>query len=112
MTDLGTPSGVNEAYASAINTAGQVVGAAFFPVECTSEPLLWENGAVHLLNDLLDPASGWTVVGASDINDMGQIVGIARRGTEPYRAVLLVPIAAPTVDSKSAHDTVVVDEKP
>jgi len=53
------------------------------------------------LNDLVDPAAGWELTYAADINDTGQIVGTGRIGgvqhgfllspvPEPSSAVLLV----------------------
>lgn len=91
MVDLGAPPGNSESFAAAINNAGLIVGDTFDEVECVSIPLLWENGELILINGLIDPASGWTVVSASDINDRGEITGVARRGQEPYTSVLLVP---------------------
>jgi probable HAF family extracellular repeat protein len=59
VTDLGMAS------ASAINNLGQVVGGQY----------LWQDGVLTNLNTLLNPALGWTVTKALDINDNGQIVG-------------------------------------
>jgi hypothetical protein len=47
------------------------------------------------LNQLIDPASGWFILGASSINDAGQIVGWAS-GPTGQRAVLLTPGGAQT----------------
>jgi probable HAF family extracellular repeat protein len=90
MTDLGVPSGALESSAAAINNQGLIVGSSYLPLECRVEPLLWEHGVLHRLNDLIDPTSGWTLIQASDIDDLGNIAATARRGAS-YRAVLLVP---------------------
>jgi probable HAF family extracellular repeat protein len=44
------------------------------------------------LNNLIDPANGWFLLEAFEINDMGQIVG---QGINPYgeeHAFLLTPV--------------------
>jgi hypothetical protein len=64
--------------------------------EFQTQPLLWERGRIHLLNLLIDPASGWTLVTAQDINDQGEIVATARLGPGPYRAVRLLPVVGAT----------------
>jgi len=93
MTDLGVPAGAYDSSATAINNTGLVVGSSFLPVECRVEPLFWEKGVLHRLNDLIDPLSGWTVVTADDIDDAGNIAATARRDGSSYRPVLLVPVA-------------------
>lgn len=110
MIDLGVPEGGFDSRAAAINDAGQIVGVSFFLEGCIVQPLLWEDGQIHLLDDLIDPGSGWNLVQAFDINNRGEIAAIARRGAEPYRAVLLAPTgpaqdeaeAKPTIERKSA----------
>ena len=92
MMDLGVPAGTDESFARAINNVGQIIGSCFLPIECRVEPLLWDHGVLHRLNDLIDPASGWTIVEASDIEDTGVIAATARQGGA-YRPVLLVPLA-------------------
>jgi probable HAF family extracellular repeat protein len=42
------------------------------------------------LNDFLPPDSGWTLIGASAINDQGQIVGYGQHNGQT-RAFLLTP---------------------
>ncbi|HZN41082.1 MAG TPA: hypothetical protein VFD82_19905 [Planctomycetota bacterium] len=90
MMDLGVPAGTDESFAVAINNAGQILGSCFLPLECRVEPLLWEKGVLYRLNDLIDPASGWTIVEAADIDDSGVIAATARQGGA-YLPVLLVP---------------------
>ncbi len=90
MIDLGVPAGANQSHATAINNAGQIVGNSFLPAECRTEPLLWQNGVLQRLNELIDLASGWTIVQANDIDDEGHIAASALRAGS-YRAVLLVP---------------------
>jgi hypothetical protein len=86
------PAGTDESFARAINNVGQILGSCFLQLECRVEPLLWEHGVLHRLNDLIDPASGWTIVEAADIDDNGVIAATARQ-SGAYRPVLLVPFA-------------------
>jgi probable HAF family extracellular repeat protein len=70
MLDLGAPSG-GSSLGKGINDLGDVVGIG------GSHAYLWtfSDGAMHDLNDLIDPASGWVLRGALDINNAGQITG-------------------------------------
>ena len=95
MVDLGAPAGA-DSYVSAINNAGQIVGNAFFFADCSGAGLLWQGGEMHLLHELVDASAGWTVVGATDINNAGWITAVAHRPGELNRAVLLVPSPTPT----------------
>ncbi len=47
------------------------------------------------LNDLIDPASGWTLRVATGINDSGQIVGVGAIGGHEH-AFRLDPIPEPS----------------
>lgn len=82
----------------AINNLDQVVGSQG-PVNRT-RAFIYSAGQVSYLNDLIDPASGWNIVDAFDINDRGQIVGRACRtlafgtGWVDCSAVLLQPLSA------------------
>ncbi len=75
--------------AHAVNNLGQVVG--------TSNDLafLWteEDGMVNL-NDRIDPAFGWTLEGAFDINDDGAILCLGDSGSGG-RLVMLNPVPVP-----------------
>lgn len=55
---------------------------------------LFSNGAMTDLNSLIDPASGWGLTSAFDINDAGQIVGSGTMAGQDY-AFLLTPIPEP-----------------
>jgi probable HAF family extracellular repeat protein len=104
MVQLPIPPEAFTAYASAVNNAGQIVGNTFLPLECRSEPLLWQDNQMHKLNDLLVAGSGWTVTSAADINDRGIIAGTAFQGTATYRSVLLIPTkGVPTSSGASAQ---------
>lgn len=84
MHDLGTLLGDKQSSASAINAKGNVVGAS------GERGCLWRGGKPLDLNALIPAASGWTLQGATGINDRGQIVGTGlHRGKK--RGFLLTP---------------------
>jgi hypothetical protein len=77
-----------------INNRGQVVGAAYSYPLGEYRPMLWENGNPYDLNDLIDPASEWTLVRAYHINNLGQILAFGIYGGQDY-SVLLTPVPEP-----------------
>src|SRR5262249_41777517 len=85
ITDLGKlPDGVYSV-AFGVNRFGQIVGSADF------RAVLWEDGQIYQLNDLLVAGTAAGSLGvARSINDKGYIVGfgIDDTGTHPF---LLVP---------------------
>jgi hypothetical protein len=66
----------------------------------TTSAFVWsESGGVLNLNQYIDPSSGWHLMGATGINDAGQIVGYGWYGTPEffaYRGFLLTPIPEPS----------------
>lgn len=57
--------------------------------------MLYSNGAMEDLNDLIAAGSGWTLVTAFAINDNGWITGRASFGSRGY-AYLLKPVPEPS----------------
>jgi probable HAF family extracellular repeat protein len=90
MIDLGLPAGYLSAEALAINSAGHVVGMAFSC--CDAAAFLYDGTSMHILNDLVTPGSGWSLIEANDINDAGWIVGRGmHNGLE--RGFLMKPVS-------------------
>jgi uncharacterized membrane protein len=87
VIDLGILGGDHDGgEAWAINRDGVIVGAdqAFGANGVPPKPWVWVNGAKVPLETLLDPAvrEVWTLWWATDINDAGQITGIAVRNPD------------------------------
>jgi uncharacterized membrane protein len=79
---LGTLPDATKTYALGINDSGQVVGNVFYMHAAHSYqgkyvPLLWENGRMYKLNELVK--GDWTIVRAFAINNRGQIAVEASR---------------------------------
>jgi len=91
MTDLGVLTGGTTSMALAINDTDEVVGTSNV-AGGAFHAFIWDssNGRRDL-NDLIDPASGWTLTRAKDINDDGRITGWGTNGTGDVRAFLLTP---------------------
>ena len=79
--------------AGSINDAGQIVGSAENSEGNYAPALFDPTGAGKNidLNTLVDPASGWTLLVASDINASGWIVGVGINPQGKFHAFLLVP---------------------
>lgn len=93
MVDIGTLGG-SSSFALGINNFGQVVGTS--TTLSDQRAFIWTAaGGMVDLNSLIDPASGWTLVGAENINEVGQILAIGYSPTGNYEAVLLSPVPEP-----------------
>jgi probable HAF family extracellular repeat protein len=79
--------------AESINDGGTVVG--FTGTNSDNERAIrYQDGQAVDLNTLIAPGSGYTLLAANDVNDAGQIVGVARQDAHPSRQVgfLLTPL--------------------
>jgi probable HAF family extracellular repeat protein len=91
MEDLDTRGSALSA-AEGINDAGAVVG--WFVGPTGSRAFIFEDGEMVDLNDLIDPASGWQLTLARDVNNEGQVIGQGIHLGES-RAFRLTPLADP-----------------
>ncbi len=87
-----------------VNDAGVAVGRMCVDLTCDIDrrrAVIWRDGALTDLNDLIDPASGWTLAEATGINNASQIVGFGRLVGAPgggVRAFVLTPVDACVAD--------------
>lgn len=96
MSDLGTTAGLDHAEAYGINNAGQVVGYAWGAGSPLDErAFLYADGQMIDLNTLVDPASGWRIARAMDINNEGQIAALAFKDGVAYAVRLDLVSAVP-----------------
>lgn len=77
MHDLGTMAFNGNSSAYGINELGQVVG--WTDTNSGERAFLYADGAMTLLDTLIDPASGWSITAANGINEQQQIAGRACR---------------------------------
>ena len=97
MTDLGTLSGLASSYATGINSGGQIVGVAMTSNGLDSHALLYSNGVMQDLNNLIDAPDGWTLMHATAISDNGWIVGYGTHNSgSTAHGFLLTPIPEPS----------------
>jgi probable HAF family extracellular repeat protein len=91
MLDLGVLPGGSVSAAEGINNAGQVVGVSDFSGRLHA--FVWSPSTGMLdLNSLIPANSGWVLIGATAINDQGQIVGEGTlNGQQTPEAFLLTP---------------------
>ena len=86
-TDLGVPAFQSQAIA--INNLGQVVGFSQNPCGLGRSGFLYSGGASYDFADIV-ASSDWTDLVPSDINDLGQIVGV---GTFLDNGIAVGPLA-------------------
>jgi len=91
MHDLGAFNGCSWAWA--INARGQIVGQAGpGDTGCMNIGFLWEEGAPMVdLNTLVSSGSDFSVIGAFEINDLGEIVGAGMNTNGDQTSILLIP---------------------
>ena len=90
--------GDNYGAATKINNLGQILGSSALSEPGTwnvgpSRLVIWRDGGVFELQSLLDPATGtgWAILSASAINNLGQIVGTGMHNGATH-AILLTPM--------------------
>jgi probable HAF family extracellular repeat protein len=95
ITTLPILAGDGAAFATGINTRGQVVGSTFKDGEW-SHGFIGQDGVVTDLNTLIPEDSNLRIVAASNINERGQISGMASVIAGPdagiVHAILLTPV--------------------
>ena len=103
VTSLGPllPGDVSS-FATSINNRGQVVGSSFAPNSSSSvswsHGLIWQNGKTTDLNTLFPASSNLYVISASNINESGQIAGMAVEMAGPHAGNIVHSFLATPVD--------------
>jgi probable HAF family extracellular repeat protein len=100
MQDLGALPGHTYAEGWDLNDAGDAVGFSYSNGVYVAT--LWTNGTLRRLDDLVDPAAGWTFQQARAINNSGQITGMGTISNQ-IRGFLLTPCAPPDGDLRILH---------
>jgi probable HAF family extracellular repeat protein len=72
MTDLGTLPGLPRSRATAVNIADQVVGDSYNE-NLVGHAFVWQQGAMHKLNSLINSSLQLNITNATSINNAGQI---------------------------------------
>jgi probable HAF family extracellular repeat protein len=94
VTNLGILPGDGAAFATGINNRGQVVGSTFNS-QGWSRGFIWQDNVMTDLNSLVRRNSNFRIIAASNINERGQISGMATVLTGPdankIHAILLTP---------------------
>lgn len=96
-------------FATSINNRGQAVGSSFDSRANWSHGLLWQNGMMIDLNTVFPASSNLYVVSASNINESGQIAGMAVEMDGPHAGTIVHAFLATPVDEdlgKSVADVV------
>jgi probable HAF family extracellular repeat protein len=91
---LPVPRGVGTSIARAVNDAGQIVGSAQVTrVSALPEfhAVLWQDGTMRDLNDVLPARSGWQLETATAINRRGQILGNGIHNGQERAFLLTLP---------------------
>lgn len=75
-----------------VNDSAVAVGFSVDAAFVDQRAVLWRNGKIVDLNDLLPPGTDWVLEVATAVNNSGAIVGYGRRdGVPGRRAFLLIP---------------------
>jgi probable HAF family extracellular repeat protein len=101
-------------FATSINNRGQAVGSSFDSSGNWSHGLLWQNGVMIDLNTVFPANSHLYVVSASNINESGQIAGMALDMAGPHAGNIVHAFLATPVDEdqgKSIADVVLTHPK-
>jgi probable HAF family extracellular repeat protein len=92
MWQNGSTTDLGDGIAYGINNAGLVVG-----MNEGSVAAMWQNGTMTLLNTLVGvDGTGWDLIEAQAVNDLGQIVGYGVKDDEVH-GFILTPVPEPEV---------------
>ena len=95
LTILGHVPGDVAAFATGINNLGQVVGNNIDSGNNWSHGFIWQNKVMTDLNTLIPADSNLLIINASNINERGQISGMAKVLTGPHAGEIHSYLATP-----------------
>jgi probable HAF family extracellular repeat protein len=95
LTNLGTLPGEFASIATGINSKGQVVGSTFDSGFDWSGGFIWQNHVMTDLNALIPGDSNLFIINASNINERGQISGMAFVHAGPHAGEIHSYLATP-----------------
>jgi probable HAF family extracellular repeat protein len=104
MADFGTLTGDFSSAAFGINNKGQAVGQSCNSDFSVCRAFLWQTGAMTDLNALIPAGSSLFVISGDDINDSGEIVGIALDQNGVPVAFQVVPCDEQHVGEQGCQD--------
>lgn len=99
IIDLNTLANFSYSGADAINDRDQIVGSG------NGSALLWQNGKVFQLNDLIGLHPSFTLTSAPTINQSGMIVANTSDSPDESEVYLLVPFQLKQSNYPTAHDS-------
>lgn len=99
VTNLGILPGDSAAFATGINNRGQVVGSTFDSTGNWSHGFISQDGVMTDLNTLIPEDSNLFIIAASNINERGQISGMATVLTGPDKGKIHAILATPVNES-------------
>ena len=99
VTNLRTLPGDFAAFATGINNRGQVVGSTFDSTFSWSRGFIWQDGVMTDLNKLISKDTNLFIIAASNINERGQISGMATVLTGPDKGKIHAILATPINES-------------
>ena len=95
LTNLGTLPGDVAAIATGINNRGQVVGSTWDSKFNWSHGFIWQDGVMTDLNTLIPADANLFIINASNVNERGQISGMAFVHTGPHAGDIHSYLATP-----------------
>jgi probable HAF family extracellular repeat protein len=109
LTNLGILPGDFAAFATGINDRGQVVGNNFDSKFNWSHGFIWQNGVMTDINALIPADSNLFVISASNINERGQISGMATVVSGPHTGDIHAYLATPVEEREDSVGTSMAD---
>ena len=109
---LGFVPGDHAAFATGLNNLGQVVGNSVDSGNNWSHGFIWQNDVMTDINKLIPEDSNLSVISASNINDRGQISGMATVVAGPHTGDIHAFLATPVEEHEGRSIADVLTTQP